>query len=161
MQTKEELEKFYEQEDPWDYTKTEDDYRRRRIIVALANLYAGGAETVLDLGCGEGFITKELPGERKFGIEISDRAVSRWPEGITRLYRPQGGYDVVLASGVLYGQYDYEKLRQWIKESAQDILITCHYDKMGEAHDKFDFEQIFYAEFPYRQGKQILRVYRV
>jgi hypothetical protein len=57
MQNQNELEKWYQKNDPWDYTGNKDDaYRKERILSNLKTYNRG-----LDIGCGEGFITKDLP----------------------------------------------------------------------------------------------------
>ena len=61
MQTKQELENWYEQEDPWDYTITEDDIYRTHFYLTVLEDLDGTYERALDIGAGEGFITKDLP----------------------------------------------------------------------------------------------------
>lgn len=159
-QTKEELEKWYEKEDPWGYQNNDDDINRRVLIADIADTYLENLDRTLDIGCGEGFVTEALPGLSVEGIELSEKAGKRMKYN-KLVTSPRGKYSLITACGVLYDHYDYRQMREWIEKHASEIVLTCHYDKMGEAHDKFDFEQIFYAEFKYREGKQILRVYRV
>lgn len=159
MQTKKELEDWHETEDAWGYKTNPDDWLRKQIIIKLATIYAGDADTTLDLGAGEGWITKDLPGEHKFGVELSDRAARRFPENVKRIFRPQGGYDLIIATGVLYKQYDHAKLLDWVKKHAQNIVLTCNI-KDWEINDLPEDKQIFYAEFPYREYEQVLRIYK-
>lgn len=161
MQTKVELEEFYKTPDPWGYTDNEDDFVRQMLIVEIARIINYPSyQKALDIGCGEGVITKELSAIELYGIEISDTAAKRFPDNVKRVKKPTGKYDLITACGVLYEQYDYEQMREWIEKHASNKVITCHYDKAGVAHDQFNKPQIFYAEFPYREGKQIMRVYQ-
>lgn len=143
--------------DPWEYFKTEDDWKRKAIILSVVALFANPDKVhrVLDIGAGNGFISNDIPGVEQ--IEI-DKPMAKNLKN--RVKEPRGKYDIVLATGVLYGQYDYQQMRGWIEKHASNIVLTSHYDKVGKAHDKFDKPQVFYAEFPYRDGKQILRVYK-
>jgi hypothetical protein len=97
MQSKEELENWYLREDPWNYKTTEDDYFRKEKILSLLKKY----DKALDIGCGEGFITKDLPANEIFGIELSDNASLRLPSNITRLIQPVDTYDLVMTTGTL------------------------------------------------------------
>lgn len=162
MQTKADLEKFYENPDPWGYIIKPDDEVRRTFLYFIPTLLNDASfKRILDIGAGEGLLLQQFVyTEERHAIELSDNAAARFPHGVTRVKRPQGKYDLVFATGVLYEQYDYKQMREWIEEAAQGIVLTCHYDKAGVAHDIFDKPQIFYAEFPYRDGKQILRVYK-
>lgn len=159
MQTKKELEEWYSKEDPWDYENTEDDHRRLNYILEATSRYE--TDRALDLGAGEGFITRYLVANDTHAIELSDKASSRLPRDVQRVKKPVGKYDLILACGILYEHYDYESMLDIIKKHASDVIITCHYDKIGVCHDKLDYKQVYYAEFPYRKGKQIMRVYRV
>ena len=57
QQTKQELEDWYKKNDPWSYKTTNDDIIRKEKILSLLENY----NTALDIGCGEGFITTDLP----------------------------------------------------------------------------------------------------
>ena len=70
MQSKEELESWYKTEDPWKYKITQDD--KTRLENVLDFLSPNTYEKILDIGCGEGFVTTNLPGKEIHGIEISD-----------------------------------------------------------------------------------------
>ena len=157
MQTKDELEEWFSKPDPWGYTTDPDDDLRRKYIAGIVlPHYRKGR--LLDLGAAEGFVSNQYSENFQLDqIEISDNAAKSLKH---RVLLPIGEYEVILALGVLYEHYDYEKLRDYIEQHASGIVVTSHYDKISVAHDKFDKPQIFYAEFPYRDGKQILRVYK-
>lgn len=157
-QTKEELEEFYANTDPWAYTSTPDDELRKwHIYSALPYKF----KRILDIGAGEGFITSAFKNRADSieAIEISDNAAKRLPDYIKRVKKPTGKYDLIIATGVLYEQYNWEQMRKWIEEHADGFVITSHYDEMV-AYDVFDKPQILTAQFLYRKGNQVLRVYR-
>lgn len=158
MQSKEDLEAFYETVDPWEYEKY--DWERREWILAILNQVKPSKRfyRALDIGCGEGFISDELPALHIYGTEISDNAAKRLRD-TKRVVTPKGKYDLVTACGVLYPQYNYSEMKEIVQKHASNIVLTAHYDQAGEAQDYFEKPQIFYAEFPYRNGKQVVRVY--
>ena len=154
-QTKTELENWYQNTDPWNYEKTTDDIIRKEKILSLLSTYT----TALDIGCGEGFITKDIKSKEIFGIELSDNASLRLPSNVTRLLEPNDKYDLVMSTGTLYQQYDYVLITNWIKNhSSRHILV-------GGIKDWIiwdDFGKIINeVEFKYRQYTQILRLYEV
>jgi hypothetical protein len=155
MQSKEELENWYLREDPWNYKTTEDDYFRKEKILSLLKKY----DKALDIGCGEGFITKDLPANEIFGIELSDNASLRLPSNVTRLIQPVDIYDLVMTTGTLYQQYNHQQITNWIKQSASHhILVGGIKDWMIWS----DFGKIINEiEFQYREYTQIIRLYEI
>ena len=159
FQTKAELESWWETTDPWGYTTNDDDIKRRDIIIDAIRPFAP-YERALDIGAGEGFITSLLPASSIDAIEISDKAAQRLPKGIRRVKSPIGKYDLIIATGVLYDQYDWKRMKQWIEERASGIILLSHYDKAGNAHDSLNKKLIMETIFPYREGEQRLKVYQ-
>jgi tRNA G46 methylase TrmB len=155
MQTKQELEDWYSVEDPWQYKTTADDlYRKDKILSILGNY-----KTALDIGCGEGFVTSDLPATKIFGIELSDNASLRLPKNVNRLSEPDGKYELVMTTGTLYQQYNHQQITQWIKES------SSHHILVGGIKDWMiwsDFGKVVKEiEFQYREYTQIVRLYEV
>ncbi|MGE0312628.1 MAG: trans-aconitate 2-methyltransferase [Lautropia sp.] len=115
LQPLEELERFYETEDPWGYESSPEDTRRREIV--LSEIPARDYARVLDIGCGHGFVTSRLPGRDILGVDVSERAI----EQARRIARPglrfarcslfelpalnEPPFDLVVITGVLYPQY--------------------------------------------------------
>ena len=155
MQSKEELENWYLREDPWKYKTTEDDYIRKEKILSLLKKY----DKALDIGCGEGFITKDLPANEIFGIELSDNASLRLPSNVNRLQTPDGKYDLVITTGTLYQQYNHQQITEWIKEcTSYHILVGGIKDWMIWS----DFGKIINEiEFKYREYTQVIRLYEI
>jgi hypothetical protein len=152
------LEKWWSTPDAWDYKTTEDDYRRKEIILNTLEQF-GEFNRALDIGCGEGFLTTDLPAKKIEGYEISDNAAARLPKNVKRTTDPIGHFDLVVATGVLYRHYFYERLHTIIRTHASGIVLTCNI-KEWEVNQLPPEKQILELEFPYREFTQKLRVYK-
>ena len=157
MQTKQELEEWYEQDDPWDYTVTPDDIYRKRFYLTVLDGLGGYFDRALDIGAGEGFITGDLPARQIHALEISDNAASRLPKNVERVFDPDGKYDLVLATGLLYRQYNHEQIAKLIFDVAikyvcvggiEDWLLPYPFGKMIKTF-----------KFPYREYISVFNVY--
>lgn len=157
MQSKEELEIWYKTEDPWKYKITQDD--KTRLENVLHFLSPNTYEKILDIGCGEGFVTTNLPGKEIHGIEISDNAASRLPENIVRVHNPSHKYDLVCTTGTLYPQYNHQQIYEWIQESAsKHIFIAGIKDWLID----YDFGKLIKEKkFKYREFTQVFRLYEI
>ncbi len=159
-QSKADLEDFYSKPDPWNYKTTPDDIQRKQYILHTLDLF-GPFERALDIGCGEGWITKDLPADIKHGFELSDVAAERFPPCVQRTML--GKYDLVLATGVLYAHYDWERFVELIRKFGSRIVLTCNI-KAWEMHAALfavPGKQVLEMEFPYREFTQKLRVFDV
>ena len=156
MQSKEELEQWYKNPDPWQYEKTEDDLIRKDHLLSMLTIRYRRA---LDIGCGEGFLTRDLPAIDIHGIEISDNAASRLSWNIKRVHEPEGFYDLVVTTGTLYQQYDHEKIAEWIRRSSyRHVLVSG----IKEWLIPYNFgTPIDAIEFEYRQYTQSAILYEV
>ena len=56
IQDLKELEEWHKQQDPWSYENDPEDLKRKNIL--LSEIPAGTYDNVLDIGCGQGFITR-------------------------------------------------------------------------------------------------------
>ena len=162
MQTKEELELWYRKPDPWGYKSNPDDhYRRDAILDALRPF--GQFTNALDIGCGEGFITKDLPAGKLYGIDISETAIKRLPptvRGIDETFAlTMPKFDLVITTGTLYWQYDHLKIAELVKKMAgRIVLVSGIKDWLVD----YDFGEILSSRtFIYRQYEQKLTVYQV
>ena len=158
MQTKQELEEWYEQDDPWDYTATPDDIYRKRFYLTVLDNLDECFDRALDIGAGEGFITGDLPAKQIHAIEISDNAASRFPKNVERVFAPEGEYDLVLITGLLYKQYDHERIARLASDAAskyvcvggiEDWLLPYPFGRMIETF-----------RFPYREYTSVFNVYK-
>jgi trans-aconitate methyltransferase len=157
MQTKYQLEEWYKSPDPWGYQTNPEDDKRKRIILDVLNDYAV-FDRALDIGCGEGVITKDLPAKEIHGLELSDNASLRLPKNVKRIAEPKGEYDLILLAGVLYEQYDYQLFHDWVSKHAVNIVLTCNIASW-EINNLPKEKQVLEKEFDYREYKQKLRVF--
>lgn len=158
-QSREDLEVFYQREDPWGYQNNPDDRQRKDQILDI--IPDRHYEKTLDIGAGEGWITKDLPGKRIHAIEISLRAQDRIPkeDRIMVMNTPLGQYDLVLATGVLYEQYDWKLIQKWIRDSSKGYILIGGIKSW--LIDKGYGKLIEEREFDYRDKKQILKLYEI
>jgi hypothetical protein len=124
MLEKQWFEKWYTTEDPWKYKSTTDDLTRKNKLIAILNKY-GPFTRALDIGCGEGYVTVDIPAKELDGIEISDLAASRLPSTIRRIASPVGTYDLVMTTGTLYKEYDHAQIADWISSCATKYVLVA------------------------------------
>ncbi len=158
-----ELEQWHSEDDPWEYESSEDDTHRKEVLLEAIN--DSKYENVLDIGCGQGFITKDLPGENIVGVDISYEAINRAKKHETsRIKFLQGSlfdidkilenkFDLIIITGVLYPQYIgksnnlvYLLIDKLLKEGG--TLVSVH------------IEEWYGIRFPYLQYKNINYKYR-
>lgn len=158
-----ELNSWHNQKDPWDYENSADDIKRRNIL--LSEIPQKHYETVLDIGCGQGFITQSLPGNKVYGVDISANAIKfakqketdalKFLEGsifdITKIVPEK--FDLIIITGVLYQQYIgkstnliYQLIDEILKKDG--VLISVHIDDW------------YYSQFPYLRIKELFYKYR-
>tara|TARA_R100001460_G_scaffold19393_2_gene40459 strand:- start:109 stop:618 length:510 start_codon:yes stop_codon:yes gene_type:complete len=160
-ETKQKLEKWYEKEDPWNYKKKPHAIKRKEIILKMSAEYCGKIlkkdkfENALEIGAGEGWITKDLPAHNIYGYELSENAKSRWPKNIND-FDSNIKYDLIIAPGVLYEQYNYRKFLNLIREYSSGVVMTLAI-KSWEINDLK--KQIYETEFQHKQYIQKLRIY--
>jgi predicted TPR repeat methyltransferase len=134
MQTKTQLEQWYKEKDPWDYFNNSEDKARRQKLREALDPY-GSFNKALDVGAGEGFITRILPAEEIYFQELSDTASERHPKNHTRVYfGTDKKFDLVVATGVFYEQYDWEEMHDFAIKTLKKggILLTAPTDRDWE-----------------------------
>jgi hypothetical protein len=170
MQDPKEIEEAYRTMDPWSYKSNPDDLLRKQFIISVCNRFAPerGFDRALDLGCGEGWITQDLPAHALHGYELSARAKERFPIGVTREDVPAGLFDLVVTTGTLYSHYDYRLFFHLMQQHSKSIIVTSNI-KSWERPELGDMEwvksclgarEIYSMEFDYREFKQKLRVFK-
>tara|TARA_R110001583_G_scaffold145875_1_gene297903 strand:- start:26073 stop:26600 length:528 start_codon:yes stop_codon:yes gene_type:complete len=163
IQKREELENWHSKEDPWGYQNNKHDLIRKEIL--LSEIPVKEYKNVLDIGCGQGFITKDLPGKNIFGVDISNEAINfankinnercKFIQGsifeIHKLFEIQ--FDLIIITGVLYPQYIgssssliYLLINQVLNNNG--ILISVHINEW------------YNAQFPYLKLNQVIYNYR-
>nr|WP_162988762.1 class I SAM-dependent methyltransferase [Pedobacter schmidteae] len=173
IQSIEELNEWHSVDDPWDYHSNPEDRKRKEIL--LTEIPALAYKNVLDIGCGQGFITTALPGEKVTGIDISAEAIKRaqthqrpglqFQQGdIFKLSElaAEEKHDLIIITGVLYPQYIgysnnliYHIIDQILKEKG--ILITVHIDEWY--HSRFPYLMVAEYAYQYQAYCHRLEVY--
>lgn len=117
------LENWYKNSDPWKYRSEPDDLYRKTFLCNIINSY--NPKKVLDIGCGEGFITEGITAETVHGLELSDKAASRFAKRINRVLVPEAPYSLVLTAGTLYKEYDHVQIANWIYDSKPELVVVA------------------------------------
>lgn len=161
MQTKEELEQWYVNKDPWNYADNRDDHFRVSRILALAHNFKSDDlyDSALDIGAGEGWMTKHLPAHKIYGHEISDTAASRFPDNVQRVIQPEGKYDLVITAGTLYQQYDWRLILDLIHNHSNQVVIVAGIKDWIVPQIAELGEPTLIEEFKYREYTQRINVY--
>src|SRR5260221_10813767 len=118
MKTKQDFETWYAKENPWDFNNTIIDKVRRKILIHHLDALCHETKitSILDVGCGEGYITKDIV--NKFNVQIdafdiSDKAIARakiknshskinYYQLDLNDFQPTKEYDLILCEEALY-----------------------------------------------------------
>lgn len=173
-----ELDAFYKQADPWGYYSNAADDRRRAELLSLLPLRR--YHRVLDIGCGNGFVTFALPGDEVIGVDISSEAISwarqaqqqqmqaeRFRFESLSIFAPEltklGRFDLIVITGVLYEQY-IGKARSVIRSVIEQllenggILVSCHIREWYCV--RFPYSCLDVTLYPYRDYTHQLEVFQ-
>lgn len=163
IQNLEEINKWHLEKDPWGYELNKDDIERRDVL--LNEIPVLDYENVLDIGCGQGFITQSLPGKKITGVDISTNAIKhaklkesdrlRFLESsvFDLLENFDEVFDLIVITGVLYKQY--------IGESSNLVYLII--DKLLKKNGVLVCVHInswYYSSFPYLKVNQLFYHYR-
>jgi 2-polyprenyl-3-methyl-5-hydroxy-6-metoxy-1,4-benzoquinol methylase len=173
IQSRDELERVYTSPDPWGYSGNKDDViRRSRLLSVLPKRHY---ERVLDIGCGDGFVTRQLPGDSIVGIDLSANAIAfaNSPADSRIKYQqmsffdlPHAGwahsFDLIVITGVLYPQYIGEGNRlatvivdELLKDGGH--LVTAHIFEWYRL--RFPYTALVREYYGYREYTHVLEVY--
>ena len=172
IQPIEDLESWHNTEDPWDYKSNKDD--AIRLDVLMSELPNRKYKNVLDIGCGQGFITRQIIANKVTGVDISHSAISYakkdCPEHVNFI---QGSifeidqlfttkFDLILITGVLYKQYIgdasnliYILVNRVLEEKGH--LVSVHINEWNIC--KFPYLKIKEILYPYRDYNHKLEIY--
>lgn len=170
LQTLEKLEEFYNN---GSYENNSDHLKRKDII--LSEIPERKYENTLDIGCGNGFITRELPGKRIIGVDLSSNAIEQAKShpneknvDFTQLSifelnsHLSGVYDLIIITGVLYPQYIgeakslvYKIVDRFLVDDG--ILLCSHIHECYTLRFPYLMLENYYFEF--REYTQCLEVY--
>lgn len=179
LQTPAELDRHYDCADPWGYEANAADQRRKSELLGI--LPQRKWERVLDIGCGNGYITFDLPGSAVLGVDLSGAAV-RWAEQRRLTLREaeaskfafrqasildltsaiKGRFDLVVITGVLYPQYIGGAAAVARREIDQvlepdGVVISCHIDEWHAP--RLPYTLLDTSLYPYREYMHRLEVY--
>lgn len=171
MQPLSEIEEAYKTPDPWGFKSNPDDAVRKQNIISACRTQRLFYEYALEIGAGEGWITRDLPAAYKYGFEISSNARNRMPPDVTPLADVPFGlkFELVVVPGCLYSHYDTKRFFQIIRDNAKDVVVTSNikaWEHRGMSnrdwlHSELGLCQVSEMEFPYRtEFIQKLRVLR-
>ncbi len=172
LQPIDDLEKWHSSNDPWGYETNPEDIKRKDIL--LSELPQKKYNNVLDIGCGHGFVTRDLPGRRVLGVDISHEAIRKAKAYETeRIKFLQSSlfelnsklsetFDLVVITGVLYPQYIgnaqtlvYVIIDKLLADSG--ILVCVHIDEWYKARFPYLLLSDYY--YDYREYTHRLEVY--
>jgi len=158
---KRKLDKFYQKADPWEYETNPHDKKRKEIILKELKKYTNihNFFKALDIGAGEGWLTKDLPAHKIYGYEISDVASSRFPKNVERIKDEDlvgKKFDLIIATGVFYKQFDFKKMLDMVMKHASGIVLTCNISDWEINDLPFKVKEF---DFKYRQYVEHLAIY--
>ena len=160
-----------------DDTTPDDRARVARLRAALPRL---DYERALDIGCGNGFVTVELPGREIVGVDLSERAVEYARERVKSTpgrtfrfearslfdLRPEelgGTFDLIVITGVLYPQYiggGFSVVAEILHRlaSPRAIIASVHIDEWN-AH-RLPLTTLSIGVEPYREFFHRLEIFQ-
>lgn len=169
MQSIDEIEEAYKTPDPWGFQTNPDDAIRKKEIIAACLSQRTIYAKALEIGAGEGWITKDLPAVERHGLEVSMNARRRMPpEVIPRsVISIEDKFNLIVAPGCMYSHYDYLLFFKIIELNLSDLcgfVVTCNiaeWERKELKEENFlGMKQVFEKEFSYREFVQKLRVFR-
>lgn len=177
LQPQKDIEDWYKRSDPWDYEHSPDDQARKDYMLKV--LPEREYTRVLDIGCGNGFITQVLPGRVVLGCDVSKKAI-HWAQQKVQstdirevrffqssifdlLTQRIGTFDLIIITGVLYRQYigSSNSLIHLIIDKLLcegGILVSCHIKEWYIC--AFPFMLIDKFIYKYREYYHQLEVYQ-
>ena len=175
LQPIDDLEKWWENPDPWGYENNPDDMNRKAMLLSV--LPKKQYQKVLDLGCGNGFVTTRLPGKEIIGVDVSANAIRHAKDRSKEFPHIQylqhsifdlpdlgwsASFDLIIITGVLYPQYigKSEKLAYIILDDLlkkNGHLVSCHIEEWYQC--RFPYITLHRDYYPYREYVHILEVY--
>jgi SAM-dependent methyltransferase len=180
IQDKQQLDVFYQSPDPWKYEGDPSDQRRQdEIRSALSGI---SDYRLLDIGCGDGFVTFSLPASSVVGIDLSSIAIDYartkarqksssaeyiFMQGslfhLDTILGPELKFDVVLITGVLYPQYigrGFAAFKVVVDKYLEygGYLLSVHIDEWNAPI--FDYTLVDCLLYPYREFTHRLELYK-
>lgn len=132
---------YYEQKEIWKKVKL--DPYQKQVLVDILDLIPSQIDSILDVGCGSGVITNELPEEiAVFGLDSSFEALSQVQRSkcmgsITSIPFPDNSFDLVMTSDVLEHLNDQElgyALIELQRVAKKFVLVTVPLNEQIETN---------------------------
>lgn len=100
------LEGYYRQPELWDVSRFEASHDERLRARVIASLIPPEVESILDVGCGNGFVTRHLRASRVVGLDPSEEALSHFDgervvASAADLPFPDSSFEAVVCTEVL------------------------------------------------------------
>ena len=168
------LEAFYAKADPWGYFSNPHDISRQRILANELSRFE--LTRVLDIGCGNGFITETIDAKEVIGIDISESAIREADDRSTNSRTKYlagslfdlpaldiGQFDAVLITGVLYSQYignSHPLVCMLVDRVLKPggTLISVHIDEWYQF--RFPYPIVRSMRYAYREYTHLMEIYR-
>jgi 2-polyprenyl-3-methyl-5-hydroxy-6-metoxy-1,4-benzoquinol methylase len=178
MDSKATFEKIYSVEDPWRYKNTISDRTRRRILLKHIDfIFADGSrKDVLDAGCGEGYLTRDVASTYNAAIDAFDisenaLAIARKRNSHPNInyfqldlneFSPEKKYDLILCEEALYYLGKEERIRtvNRFREALKDgghLRLTAII--IGETPDGKFFTPDTVREVMAKSGLQLVSIW--
>jgi SAM-dependent methyltransferase len=179
VQALSELETFWQNPDPWAYYTNPSD--RLRLAEFKTALPAKKYSKALDVGCGNGFLTFNIPADWVIGTDVCFNAVEHARRKAEEkkvsekfqffqcsmfdlhLNSNLEDFDLIVVTGVLYPQYlakGFAALEANLIRVLRPggILLSCH---IGEWNPPpFSLSRLSVTRYPYREYEHLLEVYQ-
>ncbi len=131
---------YFEQKTFWGNTP---EAYQVQVRADILDLLPPDAKSILDVGCGDGFVLSALPNTcRVVGLDTSSEALSHVTRGaligsITQMPFPDNAFDLVMTNDVIehLAEEEYQaSLREIARVSAKYILVTVPHNEQLQAN---------------------------
>ncbi|WP_377845461.1 class I SAM-dependent methyltransferase [Bosea sp. UC22_33] len=144
------LQRLYAIKDPWNLGSAKEQHRFAASNAIIRRI-VGDCDSLLELGCGEGFQTVWLAqlSHTVAGIDVSEKAVERarlvcpqaelkvgTAEGVRALF-PQRRFDLVTAFEVLYYSNDIGRVLDEMQQISDCLLVTNYAERARQMRTYF------------------------
>jgi len=175
MKSKQDLDAWYAQPDPWGYATHPDD--SLRMARFLASLPGRQYQRAIDIGCGNGFLTRAIPADTVLGVDVSEKAIAYATDSVRKpnvrfeaasLFDLSadrlGPFDLIVVTGLLYPEYvgsSYHLAERVLRDLARPggVVISCHIAEWRRR--SLPFSLLRKTLYRYREYTHCLEVFAV